>query len=300
MSSISVALPVHNAHRTLAATLDSLVHQTLPDFEVVLLDDASSDDSLAIAAAYQDRLRLRILRAEQNLGISGARNRLLAEIDSDYIAILDHDDICHPERLARQHDHLDAHPDIDIIGSAVTYFSQLSDLPAGHRVLRHPSGDAAIKTKLLHNTSMVHPSAMARRSFFSDCGGYQAEFSPAEDYALWCRAALLGKRFANLDESLLYYRLHPSQTSQVQSQRMVLKDIEIKRFYIRSLLSGDSDGSLAELLCPYLRQQDKQVLAGALPHLVPALLKLGQRVPCATTYAQLLSQVLGENILALQ
>lgn len=298
MSDISVALPVHNGARTLAATLDSLAQQSLRDFEVVVLDDASSDDSVAIAASYQDRLNLRLIQAERNLGISGARNRLLAEIESPFIAILDHDDICHPERLARQHAYLQAHPEIDIVGSAVTYFSDVADLPTASRVLRHPADDAAIKTKLLHNCPMVHPSAMARRSFFADAGGYLAEFSPAEDYALWCRAALLGKRFANLDEPLLYYRLHPTQTSQVQGQRMVLKDIEIKRLYIRALLSGDNDASLAELLCPYLHHESKQALAGALPGLMPVILKLAQRVPCPATYAKLISQVLGERILA--
>lgn len=296
MSDISIALPVYNAHRTLAATLDSLVAQTLQGFQVVVLDDCSSDDSLDIARRYEDRLNLKLIRAEKNLGISGARNRLLAEIDTPFIAILDHDDLCHPERLARQRAFLEQHPEIDIVGSAVAYFSEPSDLPHGKRVLRHPAGDAAIKTQLLHTTSMVHPSAMARRSFFTDCGGYQAEFSPAEDYALWCRAALLGKRFANLEEPLLYYRLHPSQTSQVQGQRMVQKDIEIKRFYVRALLAGSADTVLPELLCPYLRHEP-QVLAGSLPQLMPALLKLGQRVPCADTYAGLLAQVLGRSML---
>lgn len=295
MSDISIALPVHNAHHTLAATLDSLVAQSLKDFEVVLLDDASSDDSLDIAQRYQERLQLRIIRVTQNLGISGARNRLLAEISSPLIAILDHDDLCHPDRLARQHAFLQAHPDIDIVGSAVAYFSEPSDLPQGQRVLRHPAGDAAIKTQLLHTTSMVHPSAMARRSFFTDCGGYQAEFSPAEDYALWCRAALLGKRFANLDEPLLYYRLHASQTSKVQGERMVRMDIAIKRFFVRAWLAGTADTALPELFCPYLRH-DPQVVAANLPQLMPALLKLGQRVPCADTYAALVAQVLGRSM----
>ncbi|MFG6489453.1 glycosyltransferase family 2 protein [Roseateles sp. BYS78W] len=296
MSDISIALPVHNAHHTLAATLDSLVAQSLRDFEVVLLDDASSDDSLEIARRYQDRLALRIIRAEQNLGISGARNRLLAEIDTPFIAILDHDDLCHPERLARQRDFLEQHPEVDIVGSAVAYFSSPADLPAGRQVLRHPAGDAAIKTQLLHTTSMVHPSAMARRSFFSDCGGYQAEFSPAEDYALWCRAALLGKRFANLDEPLLYYRIHASQTSKVQGERMVRMDIEIKRLYVRALLAGSADTALPELFCPYLRHEPR-VLAAILPQLMPALLKLGQRVACPDTYAQIVAQVLGRSLL---
>jgi glycosyltransferase involved in cell wall biosynthesis len=300
MSRISVALPVRNASATLSATLESLVWQTLRDFDVVLLDDASQDNSVEIADSYRNRLRIHIITAESNMGISGARNRLIDEIDADYVAVLDHDDICHPDRLLRQRDFLDSHTEIDIVGSDVAFFEQLNDLPHGLKIMRHPNGDAAIRTALLFNTALVHPSAMARRNFFVDCGGYQAEFSPAEDYALWIRAALQGKRFANIDRPLLYYRRHANQASRVQSQRMVVNDIEIKRKYIRELLSAEDDGSLAELFCPYLRQSDKSTLAAAMTQMVPKLFKLGQRVACPETYHQMVSRVFADNILSLE
>jgi glycosyltransferase involved in cell wall biosynthesis len=295
MAKISVALPVYNAAASIRATLDSLVRQTCSDFDVVVVDDASHDETLAIVAGFADRLALKIIESPVNLGISGARNRLLAAIDSPYVAILDHDDVCHPTRLARQLEFLGAHPDIDICGSAIAYFTDDAEIGSATRILRHPGDDAVIKTTLLYNTAMVHPSAMARRSFFADVGGYDAELSPAEDYALWCRAALLGKRFANLDEPLLYYRIHPKQTSKTQAERMVHQDIEIKRRYIRGLLHGLPDASLAELLCPYLRH-DKATLAAALPQIFPVILALNDKVACRATYAQLIGKILADCI----
>lgn len=295
MEQISVALPVYNASATIAATLDALVHQTYREFNVVLADDASSDNSREIVESYRNRLEINILENPINLGISRTRNKLLAHIDAPYIAILDHDDICHPTRLARQIEFLQEHPEVDICGSAVTYFTDNADIAASMHVLRHPAEDAAIRTTFIHHTAMVHPSAMARNSFFQDVGEYDAQYSPAEDYDLWCRAALAGKKFANIDDSLLYYRIHPKQTSQVQAEKMVKMDILIKRNYIDGLMGDATGTSLAELLCPYLHH-DHSALANALPTLFPALLKLYDCAPCKSTFANLVGNVLGDLI----
>ncbi|WP_158284210.1 glycosyltransferase [Azospirillum sp. TSO22-1] len=295
MTKISVALPVYNASANLRPTLDSLVAQSHRDFDVVVHDDASQDDTLEILEGYSKRMSLKIIHSSVNLGISDSRNKLLDAIDAPMVAILDHDDICHPTRLERQAEFLEANRDIDICGSAIIYFSDDAEIPIASRVLRHPAHDAEIKTQLLYNTSMVHPSAMARRSFFADVGSYDAKFSPAEDYAMWCRAALLGKRFANLEEPLLYYRVHSRQTSNIQAQRMVQNDIEVKRLYIRGLLHGALDASLAELLCPYLRHSN-QAIAAALPNIVPVILALNDKVPCRATYAKLIGAAITRNI----
>ena len=286
---------MHNASATIAATLDALINQPFRDFNVVLIDDASTDSSLEIVEAYRNRLNMQIIENPVNLGISQTRNKLLENIDAPYIAILDHDDICHPTRLGRQHDFLQTHPDIDICGSAITYFTDDSEIAASTNVLRHPADDAAIKTTLIHHTAMVHPSAMAKQSFFKDIGGYNAQYSPAEDYDLWCRAALAGKNFANIEDSLLYYRIHPKQTSKVQAETMVQMDILIKRNYISGLMNGAPDASLAELLCPYLHH-DNHALANALPAIFPTLLKLYDHVPCQLTYGTLIGNVLANAI----
>lgn len=295
MAKISVALPVHNAAATIRSTLESLEKQTYRDFTVFVFDDASSDDTLGIVNAFRDRLDLNVSASAVNLGISGARNQLLAMIDSPLVAILDHDDICHPERFTRQLKFLEQHPEIDICGSAVTFFTEDREIATASRILRHPSDDAVIRTTLLRNTPLVHPSAMARRSFFEDAGPYEAVHSPAEDYALWCRAAIGGKRFANLPESLLYYRLHAKQSSNVQAEKMMQQDIDIKRRYICDLLKGIPDESLAELLCPYVRH-DRAAVAAALPTIFPVILALSGKVPCRATYSQLISKILGDYL----
>lgn len=295
MAQISVALPMYNASSTIAATLNSLVNQTYSDFNVVLVDDASTDNSIEIAETYRTRLNIHILKNSNNLGISKTRNILLANISAPYVAILDHDDICHPTRLGRQFEFLQMHPDVDICGSAITYFTADADLASSTNVLRHPAADAAIRTTFIHHTAMVHPSAMAKHSFFNDVGEYDAQFSPAEDYDLWCRAALAGKKFANIQDSLLYYRVHPKQTSKVQAETMVRMDILIKKYYIGGLLDGGSDASLAELLCPYL-QHNHIALGNAFPTLFPGLLRLYESAPCKKTYVDLVGNVLSTSI----
>lgn len=295
MAQISVALPMYNASATIAATLNSLVDQTYRNFNVILIDDASTDNSLEIADAYRTRLDIQVLENPVNLGISETRNKLLANISAPYVAILDHDDICHSTRLGRQLDFLQTHPDVDICGSAITYFTADTDIATASNVLCHPADDAAIKTTFIHHTAMVHPSAMAKRSFFADVGEYNAQYSPAEDYDLWCRAALVGKKFANIEDSLLYYRVHQQQTSKVQAETMVRMDILIKKYYISGLLGGCPDESLAELLCPYLRH-DHIALANAFPTLFPMLLKLYDSSPCKKTYANLVGKLLSNSI----
>lgn len=295
MAQISVALPMYNASSTIAATLDALVTQTFKKFNVVLIDDASTDNSLQVVETYRSRLDIKVIENPQNLGISKTRNMLLENISAPYIAILDHDDICHPTRFARQLDFLQSHPDIDICGSAITYFTADTDISTANNVLRHPACDAAIKTTFIHHTAMVHPSAMAKISFFRDVGEYNAQFSPAEDYDLWCRAALAGKKFSNIEDSLLYYRVHPKQTSKVQAETMVRMDIQIKRKYIRSLLNDEADASLPEFLCPYLHH-DSNVLATVLPTLFPAILRLADRIPCKTTYATLVGNLFAKSM----
>ncbi|QDL54434.1 glycosyltransferase family 2 protein [Rhodoferax aquaticus] len=295
MLRVSVALPVHNAASTIRSTLDSLVNQTFRDFNVVIIDDCSQDETSQIVSSYADKIDLNIIHSSTNLGISGARNRLLKEINAPYIAVLDHDDICHPTRLEKQYDFLQQHPETDICGSAIAYFSVDTERHNAKNILRHPSEDQVIRTRLLYNTAMVHPSTMAKRSFFNDVGGYEAQFSPAEDYAFWCRAALLGKRFANIEEPLLYYHTHPRQTSKIQSQMMIQKDIEIKRFYIQGLLNGVQDTFLAELMCPYLEHERKDV-AAALSKIMPIILNLYDKVSCRQTYESLISSVLAKHL----
>jgi hypothetical protein len=130
MPAITVLIPARNAEATLGETLESLVVQTWRDFDVLLVDDASTDGTRAVAESFAPRLALRVLALPVNTGVAGALNHGLAQISSPYVARIDADDVALPTRLAQQHDYLQDHPHIDACSSAVELFYPAGGQPA--------------------------------------------------------------------------------------------------------------------------------------------------------------------------
>ena len=148
MSKLTVLIPGRNVERTLAETLDSLLAQTWQDFQVLLVDDASSDGTADIARAYSSRLRLEVLSLPENAGVAGALNAGLQQITTPYIARIDADDIALPTRLEHQVGFLEANPGIDVCSSWMEiFYEQPGRAP---HVLAKPLNDALIKTALAH------------------------------------------------------------------------------------------------------------------------------------------------------
>src|ERR1700744_5386322 len=124
MKAATVLIPARNAEQTLAETLESLVNQTFRDFDVVLVDDASTDRTAEIAQSFQSRLEIRILSPGTHLGAAGAANFGLRAIESTYIARIDADDIAMPTRLEKQVLFLEANPHVDVLGTGMELFSE--------------------------------------------------------------------------------------------------------------------------------------------------------------------------------
>ncbi|MRW92826.1 glycosyltransferase [Duganella sp. FT80W] len=277
MAQVTVLIPAHNAAPTLAQTLDSLTQQHFRDFAVLVVDDASADDTAAIARSYADRLQLDVLTLARNAGVAGALNAGLARIDTPYIARLDADDLAMPQRLAAQVAFLEAQPEIDVCGTALELFD---DVPGhGTKLALKPAGDATIKTSLIQGNCMAHPSMLMRRSFFDDVGHYDPRFDYAEDYELWCRGALLGKRYENLAEPLTRYRVHAGQVSQQKRQLQIERDIQIRRRYLTGLLGGAAVGNLPEFLSPMIVFTSRDIGLSVTQQALPLLFKLGNLVP---------------------
>jgi glycosyltransferase involved in cell wall biosynthesis len=209
---VSVLLPVKDAAATLPECLASLRAQTLSDYEVVAVDDGSTDGSAALLerAAAQDS-RVRVLRAEApglvaalNTGLRAARALLLARMDAD--------DVAHEERLRLQVEALQGDGAPDILGSRVTVLGGTAN--AGMRAYVDWSNallaDEAIRRDLFVESPLVHPSVTMRTRLLRALGGYRAYDGP-EDYDLWLRAAAWGARFAKLDETLLLWRDSPAR-----------------------------------------------------------------------------------------
>lgn len=211
---VSVLVPLYKTQEShLRAALDSILNQTFRDFELLLLDDSpEGEDRSGIVRSYQDS-RIRYVSNETNLGISASRNKLINMAQGEYLAIMDHDDISLPQRLEKQVAYLDTHPEVGVVGCRVR------ELPSG-KIVAWPSEDADIRLRLMYGCVVPHSASMIRRSVLTDNGiRYEAEFSPAEDYALWCRMIPYTK-FHNLKEVLFEYRIHAGNVSHCQSAAM--------------------------------------------------------------------------------
>ena len=212
---VSVLLPVHNGAAYLRAALDSVMRQTFRDFELIVVDDGSTDESPAIVRSLDDpriRLiqsseRLRICKA-LNLGIEHARGRLIARMDAD--------DVSHPRRLERQVRFLGRHPEVGFCGSWVRRFGE-QQAPQAYR---RPVGSARVRAFAVFDNPLVHSSVMFRRDLLRRLDvAYRDEFADAEDYDLWNRLFAFAKG-DNLPEILLDYRVHAHSVTLQKSESM--------------------------------------------------------------------------------
>lgn len=299
---ISVLLPAYNAAATLDQTLASLAQQTCRDFEVVLVDDCSTDATAALAQRFAPHLRLKVLRNETNQGVARSLNRGLAAAEGEFIARLDADDLAQPNRLQRQLDVLREQPQLDVLGTHMVMFQARAGADGAvtmHALglLAHPLTDAAIKTALVQRNVLSHPSLMIRRGFFDDVGGYNPGLDYAEDYDLWCRGALLGKRYANLPEALTWYRLHGGQVSQSKAQLQQERDVEARRRYIAALLGDVPAAGLPQLLAGATRYASHEQAAEVVVDSAAALVALAARVRDPAEYATLVQACLRRHLL---
>lgn len=296
MPLISVVIPALNAAPTLGDTLQSLAGQSLRDFEVVLVDDGSTDATAELAARFEGALRLRRIAHDSPQGVARSLNDGLKASDSEFIARLDADDLAHPERLRLQLEFLQAHAGVQVCGTQLVVFDHDRGLQDPLGLLSHPATDAAIRTAFIQRCAIAHPSVMARRSLFDWVGPYDPEFDFAEDYELWCRASLAGATFANLELPLTYYRKHAKQVSQSRAQQQWGHDLAIKHRYMRAFLRGGEPGRLPEFLALQTRYPDVGTAVAAYRECAARLVELAAHVPDATEYAAFSSAAIARHL----
>lgn len=201
--SVSVLLPVYNGAATLRQAIDSILCQTHTDLELLLIDDASTDDSAAIIRDYARRdSRVAAVVHDRNAGLARTLNEGLARARYELVARMDQDDESLPQRLGEQKTFLDSHPRVVALGSWVLHMGARPELD---RLVRLPTEHEEIAAILPRENCLYHPSVMLRRSAVLEAGGYRGEFKNAEDYDLWLRLARTHE-LANVAEPLLRYR----------------------------------------------------------------------------------------------
>jgi glycosyltransferase involved in cell wall biosynthesis len=212
MPKVSVLMPVYNAEAYLAEAIDSIIFQTFTDWELILINDGSTDNSEMIISRYSDN-RIYYIKNPVNLGLIKTLNRGIDFCGGEYIARMDADDISFPERLRKQIDFLDAHPDYLMCGTNAVVINNQGDRTGKIRNL--PDNDL-LQINLLFSPSFVHPTVMIRREVLLE-NRYDEAYKHVEDYELWRRIAKQGK-VANLGDELLAYRWHDSNVSVLNSK----------------------------------------------------------------------------------
>lgn len=200
---VSVVMPVHNGARFLRPAMDSILNQTFRDFELIVVDDASSDESVSIVESYDDG-RIRLRRTERQMGVAAALNAGIRMATADLIARQDADDVSEASRLERQVAAFRAQPALALLGTQGTVIDD-RDQPRG--VIDRALEPVSIRWYSLFDNAFVHTSVMFRREAAIACGAYPDRPKPfPEDFALWSRMV---RRFdvRNLEERLVRYRV---------------------------------------------------------------------------------------------
>jgi len=248
MPALSVLIPIRNAGGTLDQALGSVAAQTFRDWEAILVDDGSTDDTPAMLRAWQRREphRFRILRNERSLGIVASLNRALEEARTPLIARMDADDCCLPRRFERQLERFGA-GDVSAVGCRVRYFPD-GDVRQG--ALHYEEWLNSLITAEEHERDlfvecpMAHPTFMLPRELLLDLGGYQDRGWP-EDYDLLLRLWEAGGRMAKVPEALLLWRESPDRTSRTHPNYAPDTFFRCKAHYLRRThLAGDRPAAI--------------------------------------------------------
>lgn len=199
MPKVTVLMPVYNAQTYLHEAIDSILDQTFADFEFLIIDDGSTDASATVIRSYDD-LRIRFVQNDQNLRLAATLNKGLDLAHGEYVARMDADDVSLPERLMKQVEFLDAHPEVGIVGVWARAFGE-----ANFSIPQPPDSETA-RAKLLFDSCFVHPAVLIRRSLLDFHNLRYQPLAHFEDYELWQRAARLFP-IANIPEWLFRYRV---------------------------------------------------------------------------------------------
>lgn len=244
---VSVLMPVYNGECYLHKAVDSILTQTLSNFEFIIVEDGSTDSTWEILNSYHDP-RIRLIRNEVNIGLARSFNRGLEVARGEYIARMDADDLSFLDRLAIQVDYLEAHPQVGVLGSNVEIIDGCGEVL---EILRVPSEDGALRWTLCFYNPIVHPSVMIRRELVNKVGGYN-ENSLSCDYDLWCRLSDL-TRLANLQDVLLSLRKHDMNFTVVRSTEVLNDSVRVSQLMISKVLNVEVPIGLVR----YLRSSER-------------------------------------------
>ena len=258
MSKISIIMPAYNADKTVAEAIESTLKQTHEDFELIIIDDGSEDDTLSTIRSYTDS---RIVLLQNSHDFIGTLNKGLEYATGKYIARMDADDVMHIDRMKIQHAIMEEEPVITICGTWMIPFGE--NVPrgrvsaAGNGLIEHPV------LELLKHSFIYHPTTMMRRDFLIDRGLQYEHYAYAEDYKLWFEIAKQKGVFYIESQPLLYYRVSETQICRSKAKEQAETSRRIKQEVLEYLIEQNRNSypELADLYHTHCVLKEKNLFS---------------------------------------
>lgn len=238
---ITVVMAVYNGEKYIKESIECVLQQTFQDFELLVINDGSTDGSVSVVESFQDE-RIRLIHNEKNSGILFTRNRGLQEARGTYVAVLDCDDLCSPNRLEIQYNFLESNPDIAVCGTWGIMIDENGTV-FGHEIM--PETDKnLVSIAMLFTNQFIHSSVLYRKEIAVQAGGYTG-VNGCEDFGLFSRISIHHK-MANIPEFITKYREHNQGISKTKKESISFGELDILAFlYQRFGLSKE------ELVVPF-------------------------------------------------
>lgn len=214
---VSVILPAYNCEKFIGKAIQSVLQQTFTDFELIIINDGSTDNTDAIIHTFDDQ-RIIYLKNSNNQGLIYTLNKAIAHANGKYIARMDADDICLQERLANQKAFLDQNKDITAIASTIEFINEQEEKTGIWELDRQTITPAQIRRAILKQNCIAHPTVMMRSEIIKQLK-YKEYQKNIEDYDLWLRLLNCGYKIAKLDEPLLLYRTHDASVTSIHLKK---------------------------------------------------------------------------------
>jgi glycosyltransferase involved in cell wall biosynthesis len=209
---VTVLMTVFNGSKYIRDTIDSVLSQTFDDFEFLIIDDCSIDNSVEIIKSYDD-IRIRFIKNEKNMGQPSSLNIGLKLAKGEYIARIDQDDVCNPNRLEKQVKSLNSNLEVAVVGSYFTHIDSDGNLLYYKKLPVNPYSNLCYI--ITGKNPLIHPGVMYRKKVIEAIGGYREEYMPSEDIDLWLRLYQNGYVCENIPEYLTKVRIHEMQISKI-------------------------------------------------------------------------------------
>jgi glycosyltransferase involved in cell wall biosynthesis len=227
-ATISIVMPVYNTEHCLRESIESILKQTFSDFELIIVDDGSTDKSILILKSFCDD---RIVWISNKHDFIDSLNKGINKSKGKYIVRMDADDVMLPCRLETQYNFLEKHKNIDICGSWAEMFGERLG------IIQRPIDHSVIVHSMLLANPLIHPTVMMKRSIIQYTKKtYKYNYPYAEDYKLWTDFALRGIIFANIPDVLLKYRISQKQVTHLKKNEMISSSLKVRIEYAEKIL----------------------------------------------------------------